>query len=517
MTAGQNKIEFTLEEVLYYMAFAVILFTKGIGLDEGDYLFRFCLLAAVLLLAVKFFVGEYGALEILAAGILGIWGVCTFKITGSLGMFIYVLLIIGMKHVPVKRAFMVGTVVWGICMLYSVTASVFWGRTGVRLVHEKLGLGPVLRESLGYTHPNVLHITYIVFMAFILYLCKSDWRKLFKAAGGLLLGDLYVFMYSLSLTGLLFSFLLLIFFFWFRWRKNLCLAERVLIQGLPVLCIVVSVALPLLLEDGILYKVVNKILNNRVWAIRTYFQYYNITLFGGGNEGITFSLDNSYVAALSGYGVIPLVLIITAYCLLLRDYVKQDKRAELAIICTFLIAGLSEPFMFNASIKNITVIFLGELLYRKIEEKGYLLRLFSVYNKRWACPYDLLDKVKKFLRPVRWKVVRAIALTAGILCFCCLLSRDCVEVDKVYADEKLCDIGGETVRLSQGIDTSGTLFIEGMSYDTNYYLLTQENSKLIEVMDLRYKASVSLYVAMVVACFSMFFGCFFQKCLDISG
>lgn len=511
MAVVQDKISFTLEEILYYAAFAVILFTKGVGMDEGSFLFRGCLLVGLLLLAVKFFVGQYSIAEIAAAGILGIWSAFTFKITGSLGMFIYVLLIVGMKHVPVKRVFVAGTVVWGVYMLYSVTASIFFERTGVRLVHEKLGLGPVLRESLGYTHPNVLHITYIVLMAFVLYLCSSDWKRLLKAACVLLLGDVFVFMYSVSFTGLIFSFLLLILFFWFYWRKELNVVEKVLIQGMPTLCIVVSVALPLLLEDGILYKAVNKILNNRIWAIRTYFQYYDVTLFGGGNEGITFSLDNSYVSALNGYGVIPLLLIMAAYSLLLRDCIKKNRRAELAIICTFLFAGLSEPFLFNASVKNITVIFLGELLYRKIGERGYIFRLFSVHNKRWDCPLNSLIRVKGLLQLVKWKVICVVALTSGILCFCSLLPKDCVKVEKVYADERLCDIGGDTVRLPQSEDTSKVLFIGDISNDTNYYFLTRENSDLIEIMDLRYKVSMSLYIMAAAACFSMFFWIFFSK------
>lgn len=498
MESEQNKMECSLEELLYYMAFAIIFFTKGIGLDEGSLLFRFCLLAGIFLLAIKFFVGKYSIGEIVITGILGIWGVYTFKITGSLGMFIYILLIVGMKHVPVKRVLIVGTAVWSICMFYCVTASVFWGRTGIRLVHEKLGLGPILRESLGYTHPNVLHITYIVLMALVLYLCGSDRKKMIIASVILLLGDVYIFMYSLSLTGLLFSFLLLFFFFWFCGRKELCVAERLLVQVLPILCVVISVVLPLLLEDGILYKIINKILNNRVWAIRTYFEYYDVTLFGGGNEGISFSLDNSYVSALNSYGCIPLVIIIIAYVFLLKDCLNRNRRAELAIICTFLIAGLSEPFMFNASVKNITVIFIGDFLYRKIKEKGYIFPLFSSHNKLFLFSYAYIATVKNNLLKIKWKTICIIAFLFGGLCFICLLPKDCMRVNKVYADEALCDVAGDTLRLQQGSDLSQTLFVEDMSYDTNYYLFTYENSNLIDVMNLRFKVSVSLYVFIAV-------------------
>lgn len=489
------KSKISLEELLYDILFSIILFTKGIGLDEGSPLFRCCLMFAILLLACKFLMGKYSITELIIVGLLGIWGVFTFKVTGSLGMFIYVILIIGMKNVSVKRVFTVGMGVWSLCMLYTVTAAVFFGRTGVRVIHEKLGLGPILRESLGYTHPNVLHITYIVLITFTLYLCRENQKKFFTAAILLLLGDIYIFLYSVSFTGLLFSFALFILFFYFQKRKTFSRLETVIIEGMPVLCIIISIVLPLILDDGILYKVFNKILNNRVWAIRTFFQYYQVTFFGGGNEGIEFSLDNSYVSALNGYGMIPLAIIILTYCLLLRYSLKKNRRMELTIICTFLIAGLSEPFLFNASVKNITVVLIGELLYEAIGERGYVFTFFSAHNRSFPFSFDLWERIRRWLGRVKWKTAVCVILLTGMGCFLCLLPRDCAGIDRVYADERLCHVGGETVLLPEEPTDERTLYIGNKSADINYYFFSRENSKLIEIVDLRIKVSVSLYAA----------------------
>jgi len=502
------KVKISLEELLYDILFAVALFTKGIGLDEGSFLFRCCLMLGVLLLGCKFLMGEYSITELIAAGLLGLWGIFTFRVTGSLGMFIYIILIIGMKNVSVGCVLVVGTGVWGACMLYSVTAAVFFGRTGVRLIHEKMGLGPLLRESLGYTHPNVLHITYIVLMAFVLYLCRENKKKLFYAVILLLLGDAYIFLYSVSFTGLLFSFALLILFFYFKKRQAFSLLETTMIKGLPVLCIIISIVLPLVLDDGILYTVFNKILNNRVWAIRTFFQYFDVTLFGGGNEGIEFSLDNSYVSALNGYGVIPLTVIILTYSLLLRYYLKKNRRAELAIICTFLIAGLSEPFLFNASVKNITVIFIGEFLYETIKKKGYVFKFLSAYNKSFIFSFRHLKEIQKRLDRIRWKTAAGVMLLTGIVCFLFLFPKDCAGVDQVYADEKLCHVEGETVSLPEEPVSEKTLYIGDRSSDINYYIFSCENSKLIEIMDWRMKVSISLYAA---AAAGLLFACISER------
>lgn len=493
-----NKVQVSLEEMLYYILFATILFTKGVGLDEGSLLFRSCLMLGLLLLAWKFLIGQYSIGEIVLAGILGIWGVFTFKVTGSLGMFIYVVLIIGMKNVSVRRVFAVGTIVWSACMLYTVTAAIFWGRTGARVVHEKFGLGPILRESLGYTHPNVLHITFILWMVFILYFCAGNKKKTFYAICLLLLGNVYIFMYSLSSTGILTVAVLLVLFFYFLRRKNFSRAELLVIQGMPILCTVFSIVFPLAAGESMLYQIVNKIFNNRIWAIRTFFRFYNVTLFGGGNEGIDFSLDNSYINALNAYGAIPLILMTAAYTLLMRYCIKKNMRMELTIICTFLIAGISEPFLVNASIKNITVIFLGEFLYTAMRKENCAFKFLSKCNKTFLFSYDIWERGREWLYKIKWKSVACIIMAVGILCFLLFPLGNRPKINEVYIEEKWCwDIGGETMRLPDMSVMDGTQYIERISPDANYYYFTRENSHLIEIMDLRFRVSVSLYVAVI--------------------
>lgn len=487
-----NRRTVSVEEILYYILFVIISFTKGVGLDEGSFLFRACLLAGIGLLGAKFMIGKYSLAEIVAAGLLGIWGVFTFRVTGSLGMFIYMIFIIGMKNVPVKRVFEVGAATWGTGMFFTAAAAVFGGRTGVRLVHEKLGMGPLLRESLGYTHPNVLHITYVVLMAFVLYLCgRQRGKKLACTIFLLLLGDLYVFIYSLSYTGLLISFVYLGAFFYFTYRTRMSKAEMVLIQCIVPVFLVVSIVFPLLLEDGLFFRIINRILNSRVWAIRVFFDRYPVTLFGMSSEGMDFSIDNSYVSALMGYGVIPWCGMMIAYWFLIRECVKRNKRKELAIICAFLFAGLSEPFLFNSSIKNITVIFMGELLYEKLNGHKELFKPCVKMNKVFEVPEISLKDIN----------IKSMGI-GFLLSFMVVFAYRSIAADSgitaVYADESLCDCRGTTVTLPDTIETDKTIVIGEKNPDVNYYFFSGENSNLIDVMDLRKNISVSIYMAIII-------------------
>ena len=66
------------------------------------------------------------------------------------------------------------------------------------------------------------------------------------------------------------------------------------------------------------------------------------------------NMDNSYVFALMTYGVVVFVLLMIAYFFTIRNLVKENRRKELAITLGFLIAGISEPFLFNTSFKNVS-------------------------------------------------------------------------------------------------------------------------------------------------------------------
>ena len=74
------------------------------------------------------------------------------------------------------------------------------------------------------------------------------------------------------------------------------------------------------------------------------------------------NMDNSYVFALMTYGAVVFVLLMIAYFFTIRNLVKENRRKELAITLGFLIAGISEPFLFNTSFKNVSLIFVGSYL-----------------------------------------------------------------------------------------------------------------------------------------------------------
>lgn len=497
--AADDRLTISLEEALYGVMFSLLLCLKGIGLDEGSMLFRIGLAVAVALFAAKLLIGRYSIKELLVitAGI--VWGIFIFVHVGSFSIFIYALMVLGMKNVSVQRVMKLGAVVWSVFFMFTVTAALFFDRTGVLLVHEKLGLGPVLRESLGYSHPNVLHVTYIVLMAFVLYACdkKSVWKTIVL----LLIGDFWVFMYSMSYTGLLISFGLIVVYLYFTYRKQFSWGERIVVMSILPVCVIGSV-LPIVLDSyGKIYEVLNSIFNNRIWAIRVFFAQYQVTLWGQKIITEGYSLDNSYIYALAWYGITFLVVISLLYVQLVRQYLKENRRKELAIIVTFLIAGLTEQFLFNASIKNITFVFGGEILFKMLQQKDKEFTLAGCWNRRFEFSPEWCEKceqIRKRLGMVKWTRVAVQYVVINAVVLFMLLFVQTNAYHQVYVNDRMCDCRGEKVSREEIEASEDSLVLGNVSADTQFYYFTEENSNLIQVMDGRYKISLSVYVSMLI-------------------
>ena len=286
----QRKASFYVEEIFYYLFFAILLFAKGIGLYDGMKEFTVCLLAAFLCFAVKVCLTEHTLGELIQMAVLLGIGFLSWQSSGEKAAFIYLAVIVGMKHVPVKRVFKVGAVVWTVAFFGTVMLALTKQIPDLALVHSKLGLGHIIRWSLGYTHPNVLHISYVILLAFFFYLARLDRRQLFILTGVAYLFNFYIFLYSVSYTGLILTTVYLLLNLYFNLRTRESRLEKILIMCVFPVCALLSVIGPVAVK-GRMFDILNKLMNTR-WNLSRYFLTHQpITLFG---SRLTDLPDTSY-------------------------------------------------------------------------------------------------------------------------------------------------------------------------------------------------------------------------------
>lgn len=396
-----DNASYTVKEIVYYVYFAVMLFAKGIGLYEGMTAFNFCLVFSTGILLLKMAMDSYTVREIVCMAALAILGFIIWRKSGEKGPFLYILLLIGMKGIPVKRVFHLGLIVWGSAFALQVILALTGVRSGVVIAHKKLGLGHVLRWSLGYPHPNVLHISYVILIAFLLYVFRLEGRKLVKATLFCFVGNLYIFLYSVSYTGFIFATIYLICNLYLNLRKNRTRIENILLQALFPCCVLFSVAGPLALS-GKWFEFCDKVLNNRFSLSKLFMQGGNWSFFGDRQmrireESLNYTLDCSYTYLLMFGGIVIFTAMCIGYFLLIRRYAAENKNKELAIIVGLLIAGVSEPFLFNTAYKNLSMVFMGNYLFEVLEKQNwgnFRIQLLKRGDKAFEIPrHGLADAI----------------------------------------------------------------------------------------------------------------------------
>ena len=438
---SKSGITISLAELFYYLFFVLLLFAKCVGLYDGQPAFKILLVLALAAWAVKMWLTDYSIKELICIAILLGLGGLVYLTSGEKGALLYMFMITGLKNVPIKRAFAVGATVWsGVFLLFSWLNALHLLESPFK-VHDKFGLGPVIRWGLGYSHPNVLHVSYLVLVMFLVYVIgeKYNW----KHAIGFMLGNALVFLYSLSSTGVIAVTFYLGLSLYGNYKNQLNNIEKVLIQAVLPVCVLFSLIAPLVLQ-GRAFEDVNNLTNTRLNLAKYFLTLQPPTLFGTRVANLITSqltMDNSYVNAFVTYGVVLFTLIIGFYLALIYKCCKEQRKGELCIIMTCLVAGITEPFLFNTSFKNISLLFAGMLLF---DEKAIGKIHFSkLSSKTFTFSLEgLMEKVHLWSEQLkRKKRILILAAVLGCVIGCSAFQVLKQDPQRILVPESACDVG----------------------------------------------------------------------------
>lgn len=290
--------------------------------------------------------------------------------------------------------------------------SVFGWKQDITYLNDRAGFGQVLRRSLGYPYPNTLFTTYIILMVLIMYMLgKQTKKQLIMTSTLMFLGAVYIYIYSCSNTGLIVATFYLLANLWLQLRNRLSIVEKIVLLIAYPGCTLLSIVGPLV-TSGRLFQLMDKVLHNR-WAYSYYYLTTEpVTLFGtrfGETPNDNYMIDSSFLYSFLQIGVIPFLIVTALMIGMIVCYVKKDKRIELAMIISFCVLGLSDPFFFNLSYKNLMFLFIGELLYLQTSKpfgfhKGLLAKEICILKcgeRRISIDTPLYGKIKTGLSEVR--------------------------------------------------------------------------------------------------------------------
>ena len=108
------------------------------------------------------------------------------------------------------------------------------------------------------------------------------------------------------------------------------------------------------------------------------------------------TMDNSFVFALVIYGVPVFALICAGYVMMVHRLVSWKRKMELVMTACFLIAGITEPFLFNTSFKNLTLLLIGEQFFELLKQENSREKaLIQKWNLEIALPTAKIDRLRE--------------------------------------------------------------------------------------------------------------------------
>ncbi|MDE6404411.1 MAG: hypothetical protein K2M20_02015, partial [Lachnospiraceae bacterium] len=277
----QYEKTITIQEACYYGFFILLSLAKGLGFYEGQKLFYLLVLPALVLGFLKILLMPYTkrqlVLQILFLALVAV----IYHESRQIAIFFVAFTVLGMKDISVKKVFHIALWVWAVCAVVLSSVSFFFLEHTVYRVHAKMGLGHIFRWSLGFTHPNILHITYLMLCALMIWELEEAYG--FKQYALLMAGNLLVFFYSISYTGLGIVAVMLTGCFYIKFRPRFGIGEKILANLVLPVCLLMSFVLPFYLSWHRISHFVEKInfmVNTRIWLAEQFLKSEYRSLFG---------------------------------------------------------------------------------------------------------------------------------------------------------------------------------------------------------------------------------------------
>ena len=370
MQTSNQKLH--ISELLYYLMLLCFMGTKAVGLDESQWPFWIAILLGGLFFLTKLIMTRYSITEWVINATLLALGITVLARNGHLEVLLAVTIIVGIKGVYIKRAMKVSLIIWGPLFCATVIRALFGIRPGYISTQMKVGIDyGVIRYSLGFTHPNVLHITFFLVVMLILYCTSVKGKRLYLLSLLLFAMNVYVFLYSLSYTGfIVVSICLIVNILLSKHNKGKLVVQLVSLL-VCLLCFIMPVIGQYILPDSLL-TIINRLINQRfMWAGKA-FMDTPLSLFGSTTTLTVPSLDSSYAYILFYHGLIVFGLYLLGYLYSVLRAIRDNRRQDVSLLISMGISGITEQYMGNISLKNVSLLLIGDNLY------NYLLPKFNL-------------------------------------------------------------------------------------------------------------------------------------------
>ena len=397
--------------LFYYLFFAFCFGAKMIGLYDGQKPFYVLVGIGLLFYLIKLLTTKMSTLEfIFIAAVMGM-SALVYLMTGEKGLILCMAIVTGIKGVDstklIKFSVIEGTVLFLIMVLLTSLGIV----PDVHHITEKFG-GQLLRRDFGQPSCNVTHTVLFVLISMAIFL-YGDGAHLFKLSVFMMILNICCFAYTLSITGFLsITFLLAINLFFLKIKREFSSGIILAANVIFAFIILLSIVSPIIIK-GAAFDFINKILNHRLEYGKYYLLNERITLLGSRfapAPNTNFYLDNSFQYLFLQLGVVTFVITLIVLFIGVNGMLKAGDKGAFILFVAYTFIGLSDPFLFNTSFKNITLIFVGKYMF------DYLAKLGVRYGLKSRCIINISSReVPEILKRIKTRVFHIDSTLDGLV------------------------------------------------------------------------------------------------------
>jgi hypothetical protein len=372
-------------EMVYLLFFAIAVGMRAIGwYDDSSVRIKVGLSVCAFLFLCKIILTRHTVKEYaIIGGFLLLAGI-VYCCSGEKGMIVYFMMMLGMKKVDSKKVIECGVMVTGILIVFRIITGVFGLVATVDKYYPQTrnGVGTMFRHSLGYAHPNTLHMNVIMLTMMIMYLVtiylkgkENSVLLLLMASVAGILFNLYIFQYSGSRTGVMACVVYVVVNFYLFIRKEIGMFEKIISYSAFPATAFIAIILPHILPENI-FEILNRtIFHSRYMLARLYWSHNGISLFGKklvnpGGTYATYGIDMAQLYLFLQLGIVTFVVVFAITTFFINRCFAYDKRAELSVMLAMLFIGIWEPLLYNMAAKNFAYVFVGSTMYTFLEGMG---------------------------------------------------------------------------------------------------------------------------------------------------
>ena len=422
------------EELCYYIYFSLLLGVRALGFVEGEPVYTAVFTISVLAFVLKIFLSKETFREYLITAVfIGISG-AVYLVTGEKGLILHFIIMLGMKNVPVRRVMKLSLVITSIAFAGNVILS----RTGIireMYYFQDRGNGGDIRHAFGYPHPNTAQAWSVFLVMLLMYLTGRSFSKYLRAAIFSVLLELYMYLYTGSRTGFFVALFCIVLEGIVLLRGRIDRFGAFIAYLSYPMAAAASLAMPFLSNVPAVQRFLfaNGTINFRIDMLIYRWQTLHGPHFFGARFDYTaqpYGIDNSYSYMLLNLGIAAFAVISILFIWYIHTMICGQHIEEFPLVLGLLIYGMTEPFLFNLSTRNLIFILAGKTLFES--SKQNVMTEDSVFREN----KDELDNTKQYY-------LSLLAFAAAAASVCLIYFCTVKKPSSVYMDTNLTEIGTE--------------------------------------------------------------------------